>query len=66
MKNLKRILAIAGIVVIAGLYITTLVLAITGRDETFRFFIAAIVATVVVPCLMYVMNWIAKLFGSGS
>lgn len=61
MKILKRILAIAGIVIIAGLYITTLILAIIGGETAGRFLIAAIVATVVIPCLMYIINWLGKL-----
>ena len=61
MKMLKRVFALAGIIIIIGLYITTLVLAVTGGALMQRFFIAAIVATVVVPCFMYIINWISKL-----
>ena len=58
MKNLKRILAIIGIIVIVGLYVITLILAVTNSESTQRLFIASIVATVVVPCLLYIFNWV--------
>ena len=61
MKRIKQILAILGIAVIAALYITTLILAVTGGENTKQLFIASIVATVVVPCLMYIINWVFKL-----
>lgn len=64
MKILKRILAIAAIVIIAGLYITTLIIALIGGDTAGRFLIASIVATVVLPCLLYIFNWIAKLLSN--
>ena len=61
MKILKRILAITAVVIIAGLYITTLVIAISGGDTAKRFLSASIVATVVLPCLLYIFNWITEL-----
>ena len=60
-KRLKQILAITGLVIIAGLYGTTLVLSLTGNESTKNLLIASIICTVIVPVLMYVIAWIYKL-----
>lgn len=58
MKTLKRILALAGVVIIVGLYVTTLVIALVGGENSGKFLIASIVATVVIPTLLYIFNWL--------
>ncbi len=60
-KNIKRILAIIGIVIILGLYATTLILAICGDKNTHGLFLASIFATVMVPVLIYIIQWLYKL-----
>lgn len=60
-KKVKQILAIIGIVIIVGLYITTFILAITGDENTHDLFIASIFATVVIPVMIYVIQWLYKL-----
>ena len=57
----KRIAAIIGIILLVGMYITTLVLAIMNNDLTQRFFTASIICTVVIPVLIWVYQWIYKL-----
>jgi len=54
----KRILAIIGIIILAGLYITTLLLAVLGNENTTPWFMASICATIVVPILMWVYSWL--------
>lgn len=54
----KRILAIIGIIILAGLYITTLLLAIFGDDNTTPWFMASICATIIVPVLLWVYTWL--------
>ncbi len=61
MNVVKRILAIIGIVILVGLYVTTLILAISGDESYTRWFTASIVATVVVPVMLYVYQWLYKL-----
>ena len=61
MKRTRQILAIIGIVILVGLYITTLVLAIVNNEYTKRFFTASIICTVVIPVLIYVYQWLYKL-----
>ena len=63
MKNLKRILALIAVILLVGLYIVTLVVAVFGGEGTQQLFMACIVATVVIPCLMYIINWIYGLIG---
>ena len=60
-KRVKQILAIIGLVIIAGLYITTLVLALTGSESTKSLFLVSIVCTIVVPLIMYIFTWAFKL-----
>lgn len=51
--NLKRIIAILGIAVLALLYIATLVSAILATPATNELFKACLYATIVVPVLLY-------------
>ena len=57
----KRIMAIIGIIILVGLYITTLLLAIFGNEHTNSWFMACIAATVIVPIMMWVYSWLYKL-----
>ncbi len=60
-KTVKRILAIIGLVIIVGLYVTTLILAICGNENTRGLFMASIFSTVMVPVIIYVIQWLYKL-----
>ncbi len=57
----KRIFAIIGIILIVGLYITTLVLAITSSADTIKLFYAAIIATIAVPIILYALQMLHRL-----
>lgn len=59
-KRFKQIFAIIGLVIIAGLYLTTLGLAIAGNEHTKHLFVAGIVCTVAFPVLLYIFGWIYK------
>jgi Na+/melibiose symporter-like transporter len=54
MKKVKRVLAIAGVVILAALYVITFVAAIFAAPEAKDFFMASIVATIMIPILIYV------------
>ena len=60
MKKAKRILALAGVVVLVGLYLVTLVLALMSSPATKGMLMAAIGCTIVIPCLIYGMMLIAR------
>lgn len=53
MKNTKRVLSILGILILAGLYLASLILAITGSEHTFDLFVASVAATVIIPILLW-------------
>ena len=54
----KRIMAIIGIIILVGLYLTTLLLAVLGNENTTPWFMASICATIIVPILMWVYTWL--------
>ena len=61
MKNkAKQIAAITAIVLIVAMYIVTLILGITNNKNTQQWFMAAMIATIVLPVMAYVYIWIYK------
>lgn len=60
MKKLKRILALAGVLILVGMYLAVLILGLTASPATKDVLLAAIVCTVVVPCLLYAMMLVAR------
>lgn len=56
----KRIMALIGIIILVGLYITTLLLAVFGNESTHSWFMASIAATVIVPIMLWVYSWLYK------
>lgn len=61
MKKVKRILAIIGVILLVGLYLSTLILAIFGNANTMNLFIASIVATVIIPVLIWAYSMVYRL-----
>ena len=61
MNKIKRILALLGVILLVGLYLTTLMLAIFGNPNTMDLFMASVVATVIVPVLFFAYSMIYKL-----
>lgn len=61
MKTIKRILAILGIVLLAGMYVLTLVLALTDDPNTMNAFRASVYCTVLVPVLIWAYTFIYRL-----
>ena len=59
--KVKRIMAVIGIIILVGLYITTLILAIFGNEHTNSWFMACIAATVIIPIMIWVYSWLYKL-----
>ena len=60
MKKLKRILALIAAVLLAGMYITTFILGITGNENTKGLLMASIACTVLIPVLFYAMILAAR------
>lgn len=61
MKKVKQILAIIGIVFLVLLYLSALICAIIDHTETMRLFQASILATVIIPVLLWAYSFIYKL-----
>ncbi|MEY8331523.1 hypothetical protein AALB53_00085 [Lachnospiraceae bacterium 47-T17] len=61
MKKIKRLMAIAGILLLAALYVITLVLALTDDPNTMNAFRASIYCTVLIPVLIWAYTFIYKL-----
>ena len=61
MKKVKQIRAIIGIILLILLYLSTLVCAIIDHTETMRLFQASILATVIIPVLLWAYSFIYKL-----
>ena len=51
----KRILAIAGIVILVLLYLLTFILAIMNHPDTGRLLMASIVCTVFIPVMIHLL-----------
>ena len=51
--NAKRILALTGAILIAGMYIATLILALTGSGNTMNLFLLSILLTIMDPLIIH-------------
>ena len=56
MKKTKQILALLGAILLAGLFVGTLVLAIVGSEHTFDLMMAAFVACFAVPFTIWLFE----------
>lgn len=64
MNRLKRIFALAGALLLACMYIATLVFALMDSPSASGFFRASVAATILVPVLLYGYILVARLLGS--
>ena len=64
MNRLKRIFALAGALLLACMYIATLVFALMDSSAASGFFRASVAATILVPVLLYGYILVARLLGS--
>ena len=51
--NVKRIAALIAVILLAGMYLLTLVLAVLGNENTLNLFIASVACTVMVPIIIH-------------
>lgn len=61
MKKVKQILAILGVVLLLGLYVITLIMAVTDNTATLSMLEASVVATILIPILMWAYSFIYRL-----
>ena len=64
MNRLKRIFALAGALLLACMYIATLVFALMDSPSASGLFRASVAATILVPVLLYGYILVARLLGS--
>lgn len=60
MQKVKRILAMIGVILLALLYLSTVVFAILGRDFM-NWLMASVAATIMVPVLIWAYGFIYRL-----
>ncbi len=58
---MKRIFAILGVVFLLSLYVITFIMAITDNSSTMKLFGASVIATVIIPALMWAYKIIYNL-----
>ena len=61
MKKLKQITALIGVIALAGLYISTLVLALIGSEQALNLLKTAVYATIVLPVLLWAYSFIYRM-----
>ncbi len=64
MQKLKRILALAGVIFLVGMYVIVFILGLTASPATKGALMAAIACTIVIPVLIYAMLLIARVLGT--
>jgi|GEM_PF-243402 len=65
-NKIKRILALIGVIFLAGLYVLTFVSVLTGGSSSADLFKASIFCTVVIPSLIYGYMLIYKAWSSAG
>ena len=54
MKSIKRILAVIALILIAAMYVVTLILAFSRSEAAGRWFIASLACTFLFPARLYI------------
>lgn len=52
-KQLKRILALIGVIILVGMYVATLVLAVMNNKHFMNLFMLAVVCTIAIPIIIH-------------
>ena len=58
MKKVKQILALIGVVVLIGLYVSTIFCAVSSSENFMNLLMASIYATVIIPVLLWAYSFI--------
>lgn len=61
MKNIKRILAVIGVIILVGMYVCTLVFALIGSPASGDLLKASVATTILIPVLLYGFILISRL-----
>ncbi len=60
MKNFKKAMALIGVIILVGLYLSTLVFAFIDTSTSFMYFKISVAATIFFPVILYVMTLFYK------
>ncbi len=60
MKKTKRILAVTGAVLLAGMYLSTLVFALMKNENASNMLMGSIACTIIIPVFLYAYSLIFK------
>ena len=63
---MKRIFAILGVILLVALYVIIFIMAITDNTSTMRMFEAAVIATIIIPTLMWIYAFIYRLLNKNN
>ena len=66
MNMIKRIFALLLVIGLLSLYGLTVFFAITDNSDTMQYLEASIVATVIIPVLLWTYSFIYRTFGKGK
>lgn len=61
MKKARQILAIIGIIILVGMYASTIICALSANENFMSMLFASIYASVVIPVLIWAITFIYKL-----
>ena len=61
--KLKRILAVLGVGILAGMYLLCLIFALIDHPLQSSLLLASLYATIVIPVLLYVFLFVTRLLG---
>lgn len=66
MNMIKRIFALLLVIGLLGLYGLTVFFAITDNSDTMQYLQASLVATVIIPALLWIYSFIYRTLGKGK
>ena len=60
MKKLRQISALVGVILLVGLYVSTLIFAITDSKGAQSMFVISVLATIIIPIYLWILNMILQ------
>ena len=61
MEKIRQILAIIGIIILVGMYVATIICALSANENFMSMLFASIYASMVIPVLIWACTFILKL-----
>lgn len=62
MKKAKRILAMIGVIILAGMYVATLICAVSASENFMSMLMASMYASFIIPVIIWAFTYFAGLF----